>query len=155
MPTEKARYRNRGPSSPLDMKQLKFHLNRFSHERLVETLWLNTQSNSILWKALSSSIAIQEARRDWEKIKQAIDFAFYFSDHIPYSEHGYGIIIEQMINALDFLYQDLGEQFALQVARYIYEEGQKVLEFFDDDWDWVCALERLELWIKNNSKSKN
>jgi hypothetical protein len=113
---------------------------------LIETVWLNAQSNSILWKALSSSIAIQESHGDWEKIKQAVEFAFYFSDPVPYSEHGYGIIIYEIINALEVLYREIGEQCVLQIAHYIYEEGH-----FDDDWDWICALDNLESWIKNNS----
>jgi len=154
MPSEKSRYLNRGPSSPLDRKQLKAYLKHFSHDRLVDIVWLHSESNNILWQALSSSIAIQEAHGDWGKIKQAINYAFYFTDHIPYSDHEYGIIIDQLINALDFLSQNLGEQFALQVAHYMYEEGKKVLECFDDDWDWICALETLELWIKNSSKIK-
>ena len=149
MPSEKSRYFNRGPSSPLDIKRLKHHLMQLSHERLVETMWLNAQSNRILWKALSASIAIQESHGDWEKIKQAVDFAFYFSDHVSYTEHGYGIIIYEMINALEVLHQDLGKQVVLQIAYYIYEEGQKALECFDDDWDWTCALEALKVWIKN------
>lgn len=151
MPSEKSRYLNRGPSAPLGMNQLKQYLKRFSHERLVEMVWLNAQSNSILWKALSSSIAIQESHGDFEKVKQAIDFAFYFPDTVHYSERGYGTLIYEMTNALEVLYKEIGEQFALQTAHYIYEEGQKALEYFDEGWDWICALDNLKSWIKNNS----
>ena len=150
MPSEKSRYLKRGLSAPLGMNQLKPYLKDFTHDHLVEIVWLSAQSNSVLWKALSSSIAMQEANGDWNKIKKAIDFAFYFPDVVPYSERGYGIIIDEMINVLKVLYQKKGALFTLKIADYIYEEGQKALEWFNEDWDWTCALENLKLWI--NSK---
>lgn len=152
MSSEKLRYLRRGPSAPLGRNQLKPCLKDFSHERLIEIVWLSAESNAVLWKALSSSIAIQKANGDLTKIKQAIDFAFYFPDVVPYSERGHGIIINEMINALETLCQKNGASFALQVAAYIYEEGEKILECFQEDWSWVCALENLASWIKNNSR---
>ncbi len=58
MPSEKSRYLNRAPAVPLNMNQLKTYLERFTHEHLVEIVWLSAQSSSALWKALSSSIAM-------------------------------------------------------------------------------------------------
>lgn len=150
MPSEKSRYLNRGPSSPVDMEQLKTHLNSFTQEHLVEIIWSSAQYNSVLWQALSAFIGIRLAKDNWEEAKKAIDFALYFPDIIRYTEKGHGIIIDEMINALELLYKESGKQFTLQITNYILEQAQKALECFEDDWNWTCALESLEDWV--NSK---
>ncbi len=50
MPSEKSRYLNRGPKSPVDMHQLKKYLNSFTKEHLAEIVLLNAQYNSVLWR---------------------------------------------------------------------------------------------------------
>lgn len=148
MPSEKSRYLYRGPSSPVDMDQLKTHLNSFTQEHLVEIIWSSAQYNSVLWKALSASIGMRLAKDNWEEAKKTIDFALYFPDMVRYTEKGHGIIIDEMINALEFLYKESDKQFTLQIANYILEQAQKVHENFEDGWDWTCALESLEDWVK-------
>ena len=150
MATEKSRYRNRGPSAPLDWTELKTHLSGFEHERLVELLWMSAQTNGPLWKALMASISMQLAEGNWDKTKEAIDYALYFQDYIRYTDCHYGIILDEMINALEILKNQVSVEFALRVAHYIFENGQDVIMNFEDDWDWTCSLEALEKWIKNN-----
>ncbi|HAT9793337.1 TPA: hypothetical protein JBD67_17035, partial [Legionella pneumophila subsp. pneumophila] len=148
-PSEKSRYLNRGPKSPVDMHQLKKYLNSFTKEHLAEIVLLNAQYNSVLWRALSASIGMRLANGDWEEIKKAIDYAFYFPEYIRYTENGYGFIIYEMINALEFLYKDRDKQFILQVADYMFEQAEQALESFEEGWDWTCALESLKDWIRN------
>lgn len=155
MSSEKARYRNRGPSPLLDMKQLKQHLNAFTKEHLIEIVWLNTQTNPELWRALNAHIGIQLAQGDWEKTKEAIDYGLYFSDPVPYSEHGHEIIIYEMIRALEYLYENGDKALALQAAKYILDEGQNALHYFEDDWSWSCALEDISKWINTKNKKSN
>lgn len=150
MPTEKSRYRNRGPSAPFDWAELKTHIKGFDHEHLVELLWMSAQYHDPLWKALMASTAMRLAAGDWEKTKDAIDYALYFNDHILYTDCHYGIILDEMIKALEMLKDKISSEFALRVAHYIFESGDAVSMNFEDDWDWVCSLEELGKWIKNN-----
>ncbi|OGV41968.1 MAG: hypothetical protein A3F46_10195 [Legionellales bacterium RIFCSPHIGHO2_12_FULL_42_9] len=149
MPSEKSRYRNRGPSAPVGMNQLRNHLNLFTQEHLIEIVWLSAQSNSTLWKSLSAHIGILLANGDWEKTVAAVDFALYLPDVVRYTEHGHGIIIFEMINALEILYEKGNKEFALRTGEYILESGQAVHEYFEDDWEWSCALEDMKKWICN------
>lgn len=155
MPSEKSRYLNRGPSAPLDWTDLKTHLSGFEHECLVELLWMTAQNNPALWKALVSSISMQLAAGDWEKTKEAIDYAFYFQDYVRYTDCHYGIILDEMIKALEILKIKVSVEFALRVAHYIFEHGQDVMMNFEDDWDWTLSLEEIKKWIQNNHAIEN
>ena len=150
MPTEKFRYLNRGPSAPLDWTELKTHLRGFEHEYLVELLWMSAQNNSALWKALMASISMQLAEGNWDKTIEAIDYAFYFQDYIRYTDCHYGIILDEMLKALEILKKQVSIEFALRVAPYIVENGQDIHMNFEDGWDWALSLEKLEKWIQNN-----
>ena len=150
MPSEKSRYLNRGPSAPLDWTEIKTHLHDFEHQRLVELLWMSAQNNDPLLKALMASVSMQLAEGDWDKTKEAIDYAFYFQDYIRYTDCHYGIILDEMIKTLGILKTKVSIEFALRVARYIFENGQAVSMNFEDGWDWICSLEELKKWIKNN-----
>jgi len=152
MSSEKARYRNRGPSPLLNMNQLKSHLSSFTKEHLIEIVWLNAQTNPELWRALNAHIGMKLANGDWGKTKEAIDYALYFPDVVGYSERGHGIIIYEMIRALEDLYENGNKELVLQAAKYILEEGQNALEYFDDDWSWSCALDDIDKWISNKKE---
>lgn len=156
MPSEKSRYLNRGPASPVNMNQLKRSLNSFTQEHLIEIIFLNAQNNSVLWQALSASIGIRLAKGNLEKIKQAIDYGFYFPDFIRYTEeNGYSLIVYEMISALEILYEEMGKQFTLQIASYMLESAQQALDYFEEGWNWTCALESLENWIKNKFSERS
>ena len=150
MSSEKLRYLNRGPSAPLHWTELKTHLQEFEHTRLVELLWMSAQNNAVLWKALMASVAMQQANGDWEKTKAAIDHSFYFKDYVRYTDCKCGIILNEMLNALEILKNQVSVEFALRVAHYIFDRGQDLLMNFEDGWDWTLALEELEKWTKNN-----
>ena len=150
MPSEKLRYLNRGPSAPLHWTELKTHLQGFEHARLVELLWMSAQNNAVLWKALMVSVAMQQANGNWEKTKAAIDYSFYFQDSIRYTDSKCGIILNEMLNALEILKNKVSVEFSLRAAHYIFESGQDLFMNFEDGWDWTLSLEELEKWIKNN-----
>lgn len=152
MPSEKSRYLNRGPSPLIEMNQLKQHLGSFTKEHLIDILWFNAQTNLELWKALNAHIGIQLAQGDWGKAKEAIDYALYFSDIVGYSEQGHDIIIYEILAALDGVYENVNKKFALRVAEYALKKGQEVLEYFDDDWSWSCALEDIDRWISKKKE---
>ncbi len=134
-------------SVPLSVNQLKQYLNFFSKDDLVAIIWTVAQTNVFLWQALNARIGLQENDGDWEKIVEIIDFVFSFPSFVPYTEHGYHIIIDEIIKALEILYYKTNQQFALRVAHYVYERGQTSLECFDEGWEWECALEELDEWI--------
>jgi hypothetical protein len=134
----------------VNIEQLKTYLKFFTQEHLIEIIWLSAQYNSVLWKALSASIGMQIAKGNWEETKKAIDFALYFPDFV-HTEHGYEIIIYEMIHALEFLYKGSDKQFTLQIASYILEQAQNALEYFEDGWDWTCALASLEDWVSEKT----
>ena len=150
MSSEKSRYLNRGPSAPLHWTELKTHLQGFEHARLVELLWMSAQNNIVLWKALMASVSMELANGDWEKTKAAIDYSFYFKDYVRYNDCKCGIILNEMLNALEILKNKVSVEFALRIAHYIFERGQDLLMNFEDGWDWTLSLEELEKWIKTN-----
>ncbi len=150
MPSEKSRYLNRGPSAPLDCTELKTHLRSFEHEHLVELLWMSAQNNDALEKSLLASISMKLANGDWEKTKEAIDYAFYFHDYVRYTDCHYGIILDEMLKALEVLKTRVSVEFSLRVAHYILESGQDMYVNFEDSWDWTCSLDEIEKWIENN-----
>lgn len=147
MPSEKLKDYSNDPCSPVVQEQLKTHLKSFSQEHLIEIIWLGAQYDTVLWKALSASIGMRLARGNWEETIKAIDCALYFPGFINYTEERYGIIIDQMIDALDFLYKECDKQFTLKIATYIFEQAQNLFENFEDGWNWICALTDLENWM--------
>lgn len=147
MPSEKSRYRNRGPSPLIEMKQLKQHLSSFTKEHLIDIIWFNAQTKLELWKALNAHIGIELAQGDWEKVKEAIDYALYFPDVVGYSERGHEIIIYEILAALDDMHENGNKALALRAAEYVHRKGQEALEYFDDGWSWSCALEDIDRWI--------
>ena len=150
MPSEKSRYLNRSPSAPLEWIELKTHLHGFEHNRLVELLWLSAQSNAALGKTLMASVSMLRANGNWEKTREAIDYAFYFQDYVRYTDCHYGIILDEMLNTLKILKNQVNLEFAIRVAHYIFERGQDIVMNFEDDWGWTVSLNEIEKWIKNN-----
>jgi hypothetical protein len=154
MPSEKSRYLNQSPSAPLEWTELKTHLQGFSRERLVELLWVSAQNNNALCKALMASISMQLANGDWDKTKKAIDYALYCQNYIRYTDSSYSIILDEMLNAIKILNNQIGLEFSLRVAHYIFEHGQDMIMNFEDGWPWTLSLAELEKWITNNSSVK-
>ena len=93
-------------------------------------------------------MGIQLANGSWEKAKAAVDYAFHFPNHIHYNEHGHGLIISELKATLECMKDEVNKKFVLRVAQYAFELGQKIAFKFEDEWDWVSALEELEEWIK-------
>jgi hypothetical protein len=102
-----------------------------------------------------SFIQMVLAEGDWEKTKEAIDYAFYFQDYVRYTDCHYGIILDEMIKALEILKNKVSVEFALRVAHYIFEHGQDVMMNFEDDLDWTLSLEEIKKWIQNNHAIEN
>lgn len=150
MSTEKRRYLNRGPSAPLNYTELKTHIHGFEHEHIVELLLKSAQNNVALWKALMASVSMRLAKGNWDKTKEAIDYAFYFPDIVPYTDSKYSIILDEMIKTLELLKNQVNVEFTLRVARYIFERGHAMVMNFEDNSNWTLSLDELEKWIKNN-----
>ncbi len=153
MPSEKSRYlkRNKGPLAPLDSDELRKHIHCFNQERLANLVSINVERDLVLKKALITSIAIQLAGGDWEKTKQAIDYALHFPDLVAYNDrHYYGLILDEIILALEILIEKNDRQFAMRVAQYVFECGQESMENFEDDWEWSLSLDDLAKWISRN-----
>ena len=155
MPSEKSRYRNRnrGPTVPLEFEDLRAHLRSFEHERLSELLLLRAETDVVLWKAPMASVSMQLAHGDWNKTKEAIDYALHFEDYVRYTDCHYGIVLYEMIKTLEILGGRVNEEFVIRAAQYILDRGQQVTENFEDDWDWISSLEVLEKWIQNKTPS--
>jgi len=142
--------KNRGPSAPLGWTELRTNLRSFEHDRLCDLLCMRAERDPVLRKSLMASVSMQLANGNWEKTKEAIDYALHFPDYIRYTDCHYGMILDEMIKVLEILKNQVDEEFAMQAAQYIFECGQEILENFEDDWDWVSSLDELEKWIENN-----
>ncbi len=151
MPSEKMRYlKNCGPRSPLNFKELKKHLPALGAKRLAEIIWLRAQYDSALGQAIMGSIAIQLANGDWEATKAAIDYALHLPDHIRYSEGDYGIILDEITVALEYLHQQGKGDFARKAAQYTIELATIRMENFEDGWGWECSLDMLVSWASQH-----
>jgi hypothetical protein len=149
MSSEKYRYLSRGVSAPLTCSELKLYLPKFGIRRLVETIWLASQNNDKLYKALMVAIGIELANGDLKKAKHAIDYALDLPDYIKYNENGYGLILDEIKTTLEFLLDSAcNKKFVVNIAKYATIKGRKLIENFDDAWDWICSLERLEEWLQ-------
>jgi len=154
MASEKLRYIKRGPSPIIERNELKKHLVNFSSDNLIDTIWQSAESNLHLWKALNGHIGMIKANGNWQKTKDAIDYALHFEDIISCKEHGHEIIIYEMIKALNVLFDNVSNEFALKAATYILEQGREQLYSFEDDWSWSCALGNIEEWLASTSSDK-
>ncbi len=122
MPSEKSCYRylnrNRGLLSPLSFVELKKHLHSFGIEHLVGVLWISSQRNKVLRKALMASIGIQLADGSWKKAKAAIDYALDFPDYVRYYERGF--ILDEINNTLKCLYEQGNKEFVIHFGWPVY-----------------------------------
>ena len=157
MPSEKSRYmlRNLEPEAPLDFDELRTELSTLGARHLAELLWLRAQYDDILRKSATVSIVLRLSKGDWDKAKKAIDYALHFPDYVRYTEDGHGLIIEEIKSALDVLAAQNQAEFALQIAQYAVEVGQKVADNFEDDWEWTSSLEDLVEWIVETTSKKD
>lgn len=149
MSSEKSRYLNRyrGPKS-LEFTELRKYLPSLGVEALVDHLWFRAQYDDTLLKTLMVSVVICQFPIDWGQIKAAVDYALYFPNHIRYTEHGHGDILNAIEKGVGRIVNLEHVELALHIARYAVERGSLVAENFEDDWDWTSALEDLTQWIK-------
>jgi len=148
MPSEKSRYLNRyqGPASPVEFNELRERLRALDKDCLVEMIWQRFGSDRVLRKAAVVAIALRSAK-DFEEAKSAIDYAFYFSDTVRYTDKGYGQILWEVKSALEFFVEQGRMDFALSVGKYAVDEAELALESFEDDWDWQGPLIELREWV--------
>jgi hypothetical protein len=88
--------RNRGPNSPLEFKELKSLLAELSRTRIADLLWFRAQNDDVLRKTLMVAVALRTASGNYDKAKSAISYALHFPEHVRYSEHGHGQILEEI-----------------------------------------------------------
>lgn len=152
MPSERSRYsaRNRGPSIPLEMTEFRDLLPSLGIDRLAEIAWIRAQEDDTLCKALIASVCLRAANGDWEKAKDAIEYALHFPDYVRYTEDGHGLILHEITSALRALTEQGQHDFALRVARFAADLAQSVAENFEDDWDWTSSLAELRKWIRQS-----
>lgn len=149
MASEKYRNRSRDVSIPLTLSEIKLYLPNFGIKRLVEIIWIASQNNDRLYKTLMGAVGIELANGNLKKAKQAIDYALDLPDYVKYNEHGYGIILDELKTSLEHLLNSsCNKKFILELAKYIVDKSQHLIENFDDGWDWICSLERFEEWLQ-------
>ena len=149
MSSKKSRYLNRyrEPKS-LEFTELRKYLPNLGLEALVDHLWFRAQYYDTLLKTLMVFVVIWQFPTDWGQIKAAVDYALYFPDHILYTEHGHGDILNAIEKGVGRLVNLEHVELALHIAHYAVERGSLVAENFEDDWGWTSALEDLTQWIK-------
>ena len=81
--------------------------------------------------------------------KQAIDYALELPDYIKYNHHGYGLILDEIKTTLEQLLDaSCNKEYIVTLARHVTVNAQKLIENFDDDWDWISSLEPFEEWLQ-------
>lgn len=90
-----------------------------------------------------------------DQVRATIDYVFHFSsDYIRHTEHGYGQILWAIKSALEFHVEHGRHEFALTAGQYAIEQVEKVLEIFEDDWDWTGPLKDLSSWLMQHKEKK-
>jgi hypothetical protein len=156
MPSEKSRYlaRNRGPDLPFEFQEIKERLVSLGVNHLADMIWQRTEVDEVLEKAAVVSICLRSAT-EMSQVRSAIDYAFHFSsDYIRYTQRGYGQILWTIKSALEFHVEQGRYEFALSAGQYAINQGEKVLEIFEDDWDWAGPLKDLSEWLMELKNQK-
>lgn len=149
MPSKRSRYieKNREPEMPLEMEEFRNLLPTLGVNRLTNIVWVRSQEDNVLNKALMVSICLQATNGEWEKAKAAIEYTLHFPDHVRYTEGGHGIILDEIRLSLQDLAKQGQHEFAMRIARFAVERAKKVAENFEDDWDWTSSLDGLMKWL--------
>lgn len=50
------------------------------------------------------------------------------------------------------MYENGNKELSLKAAEYVLKQGQEALEYFDDGWNWSCALEDIDRWISQKKE---
>lgn len=145
----------RDPIPPFDLNNLRDHLVTLGAERLAEIVWVRAQDDEVLQKSIMVTLALQDASEDWEKAKNAIDYALHFSNFVRYSEGGHSQVIDEIKKELENLYERGNSDAAIQIARYTITRAQDIAENFEDDWEWTCGIKSLSDFLKSISKDRN
>ena len=79
MPSERMRYikARSGPDSPIEFNDLIEQLRSLDKDSLSEILWIRSQHDDLLRRALTAIVAIRSSGGDFGKGKAAVDFALH------------------------------------------------------------------------------
>jgi len=117
-------------------------------------IWQRAEVDEVLKKTAVVSTSLRSAT-DLDQVRAAIDYAFHYrSNYIRYTERGYGQILWEIKSALEFHVEQGRYDFALAAGIFAIEQGEKVLEVFEDDWDWAGSLKDLSEWLMQLKEEK-
>ena len=151
MPSEKIRYMKarRGPDAPIESNDLLEQLRLLDKDSLSEIVWIRSQHDDLLRRALTALVAIRSSGGDFEKGKAAVDFGLHLPDFVTYDiEGGYGQILDCISSGIQYLADSSHHDCALRLAQYAVECAEATLERFAEGWEWQCAIERLTEFIE-------
>lgn len=102
MGSEKLKYilSRRGPDAPVDFSDLLDTLTGLGAEQLAALLWSRAHNDEILRKTLTVLSVLREPDENWDKVKQAINYALYFPESIRYDTHGHELILDEILTEL-------------------------------------------------------
>src|SRR5690606_7226438 len=103
MPSEKRRYMNRGIDPPFDAAELRARLSTMDSSALADVFSVRAQYDPVSSKILQVIAALRSTDSSFEKAKAAIDYALWFPDYIRYFQRGYGQLIDEIRDSVDFL----------------------------------------------------
>lgn len=156
MPSEKTRYfnRNHSPVRLYDMNDFSKRLPALGTDKLANILTLRAETDDVLNKILSVSLAIQDSTNDISQITDALNFAIHVPEFVPHLEDGYEIILDEILLQVEDLVKLGKVRLAREIAEYSLLKGTEMLEQFEEGFSWNCSLENVEKWLAEMGDDK-
>ncbi|MEO5971403.1 MAG: hypothetical protein ABIQ95_15875 [Bdellovibrionia bacterium] len=134
-------------------KKSKDYLSLLDIGTVIDLLFDRVQSDDILSKSLSVLVQVRLPDVDWEQLKSTLDNSLSLPDYVPHSVHGYELILDSILKALDYCLKNGGRDLALKAAEYVLEKGEIVGENIDENWCWSESLKSISDWVAKLSQT--
>ncbi len=137
-----------------------FDMNDFINElpllgakRLSYILGVRSETDPVLNKILSVALAFQKPISNFEEIVDVLNVAIDIPELVPDNE-GHDQILDEVFWQIKQLANTGNLDLAKRVACYAIEQGQKMVENFEEGFSWNGSLEEIEKWLASNGERK-
>jgi hypothetical protein len=123
-------------------------------DKLANILTLRAETDDVLNKMLSVSLAIQDSTNDISQITDALNYAVHIPEFVRHPEDGYEIILDEILLQVEDLVKLGKVRLARKIAEYSFLKGTEMLEQFEEGFSWNCSLKNIERWLAETGGNK-
>jgi hypothetical protein len=146
--------KNRVPCQSYNMGDFIERLPALGAERLANVLAVRAETDEVLRKVLSVSLAIQASTRDFSEVSDVIDDAIDIPEFVPHPEGRNEMILDEILLKIQELEKFGNIPLARQIAEYSVQKAIKMQEQFEEGFAWSCSLEKIEKWLAETGGTK-